>query len=324
MAGKRMKSPEDILAERGATILTAAPEPAAASLDNLKCFTSHEFTAMRLKPREYLIEPILRNGGLAMLSAFRGVGKTQVAMGLAHAVSTGGAFLRWRAPRPRQVLYVDGEMPGADLQERLRMLGPVNTGNFRLLPMDEQDVGVSLNLNNRDSQRAVERLLGAAELLVLDNRSTLVVGGRENDAESWDPMQGWLLQLRRRGVSVLLVEHEGRSGNPRGTSKREDVLDTLIHLKHPDDYRAEDGARFEVHLTKARGIFGDAAKAFEAKLEVREGVGIWSVRDLTDVELERVKELTGEGMSVREIAEATGIAKSKVNRLQQRIKEVVA
>ena len=84
-------------------------------------------------------------------------------------------------------------------------------------------------------------------------------------------MQSWLLRLRRQGVSVLLIEHEGRSGNPRGTSKREDVLDTLINLKHPDDYQVEDGARFEVHLGKARGVFGEAAKPFEAKLEVRDG-----------------------------------------------------
>ena len=51
-------------------------------------------------------------------------------------------------------------------------------------------------------------------------------------------MQAWLLRLRRQGVAVLLVHHAGRSGNPRGTSKREDVLDTVIQLKHPEDYDA--------------------------------------------------------------------------------------
>ncbi|WP_456679309.1 hypothetical protein [Bradyrhizobium sp. S3.7.6] len=80
---------------------------------------------------------------------------------------------------------------------------------------------------------------------MLDNLSTLVNGGTENDAESWISMQAWLLQLRRRGVTVLVVHHAGRGGNARGTSKREDVLDTVIQLKRPED------------LTKARGVFGE-------------------------------------------------------------------
>ena len=91
-----------------------------------------------------------------MLSAFRGVGKTQVAIGIAHAVATGGAFLHWNAPLPRHVLYVDGEMPGADLQERLRMFCPVTSGRLRILPMDEQELGVSLNLSQMESQERLE------------------------------------------------------------------------------------------------------------------------------------------------------------------------
>jgi hypothetical protein len=48
--------------------------------------------------------------------------------------------------------------------------------------------------------------------------------------------------------------------NARGTSKQEDALGSIIHLKRPEDYTATVGARFEVHLTKARGIFGQDAE----------------------------------------------------------------
>ncbi len=40
----------------------------------------------------------------------------------------------------------------------------------------------------------------------------------------------------------------------RGTSRREDVLDTVIQLKRPKDYEPEDGGRFEVHFTKHCGF----------------------------------------------------------------------
>ena len=186
--------------------------------------------------------------------------------------------------------------------------------------MDCQPLGTSLNLARPEHQAAVEEKLEGAELLVLDNLSTLVNGGRENDAESWDGMQGWLLHLRRKGVSVLLVHHAGRSDNARGTSKREDVLDTVIYLKRPDDYDPEEGARFEVHLTKARGIFGDDALPFEARLDVVDGRDCWTCTTLQDREKEQVLDLSRDGMTVRDIAAETGLSKSRVNRLQAKLR----
>ena len=50
------------------------------------------------------------------------------------------------------------------------------------------------------------------------------------------PVQEWILQLRRRGISVLIVHHAGKGGDQRGTSAKEDVLDTVIKLSRPDDY----------------------------------------------------------------------------------------
>jgi Protein of unknown function (DUF3489) len=63
-------------------------------------------------------------------------------------------------------------------------------------------------------------------------------------------------RLRRRGISVLIVHHAGKGGQQRGTTRREDVLDTSISLRHPADYSPVEGARFEIHLEKARGVRG--------------------------------------------------------------------
>lgn len=261
-----------------------------------------------------------------MLFAARGVGKTQVAFGLAFAVSSGSEFLRWRASNPRRVLYIDGEMPQETLQARARTLmaatshRPPQDDYLRLLSMDRQPLGVSINLADPEHQAAVEAQLDGAELLVIDNLSTLVNGGPENDAQSWDAMQAWLLKLRRQGISVLLVHHAGRGDNARGTSKREDVLDTVIQLKRPDDYDPEEGARFEVHLTKARGIFGEDALPFEARLSVINGQDQWECTPLSDLRIEQVVELSQEGCSVRDIAERTGIPRSTVSRIQAKLR----
>lgn len=301
-------------------------EPASLELDTI---CAREFARLELPPRATILEPILPERGLAMLFAGRGIGKTHVALGIAYAVSIGGEFLRWRAGEPHNVLYVDGEMPQQALQERLLAIMAnadrrPRADALRFLCMDRQPLGLSLNLADPKHQELVNFQLGDAKFLVLDNLSTLVNGGPENDAESWISMQAWLLQLRRQGVTVLVVHHAGRGGNARGTSKREDVLDTVIQLKHPDDYEPDDGARFEVHLTKARGVFGDEALGFEARLETDENGGaIWVCADLDGAEqedLDRVLELSESGMSIREIASEISQSKSKVQRMLKKVK----
>jgi putative DNA primase/helicase len=134
-------------------------------------------------------------------------------------------------------------------------------------------------------------------------------------------MQLWLLKLRRQNRTVLLVDHAGRGGvAARGTSKREDVLDTILHLKRPSDYEPNQGARFEVHLEKARGIYGDDAKPFEAQLETKEGADHWIVKSIEDANEARVIEATKEGLSSREIAKELGVSHSTVNRIRRRHK----
>jgi putative DNA primase/helicase len=231
-----------------------------------------------------------------------------------------------RCPTPRRVLYVDGEMPGRAMQERLAQIiqgaasEPPSPDFLRIITPDLQSDSIP-DISSAEGQAAIEACLEGVSLVVLDNLSSLCRYGRENEAESWEPMQEWLLSLRRRGIAVLIVHHAGKGGNQRGTSKREDCLDTVICLKRPPDYQAEDGARFQVHLEKARGVIGEDAKPFEARLDVRDDAAIWTIRDIEDCELERVVELTRAGETVRDIAKEIDISKSKVNRLQKRARE---
>lgn len=116
---------------------------------------------------------------------------------------------------------------------------------------------------------------------------------------------------------MLIVHHAGKGGQQRGTSRREDVLDTSISLRRPTDYSPTEGAKFEVHLEKARGVHGDAAKPFEAMLDTRNGVAVWSTRELEDANRARVEALLEDGLSVRDIADETGISKSTVQRIKK-------
>ena len=68
------------------------------------------------------------------------------------------------------------------------------------------------------------------------------------------PIQKWALRQRSKGKSMAFIHHAVKSGPQRGTSRRRDALDTEIALKRPSDYKGDQGARFEVHFEKARGL----------------------------------------------------------------------
>ena len=293
-----------------------APEPPLAAV-NLADFLARDFP-----PREMLLAPWLPRQGLAMIYAARGVGKTHLALAVAYAVATGGELLGWKAPAPRRVLLVDGEMPGTALKERLQRLvqatgvSPPDPAHFRILAADTLERGLP-DLASEEGQRALQPVIADADLIVLDNLSTLCRSGKENEAESWASIQDWSLAQRRVGRSVLYVHHAGKGGDQRGTSRREDVLDTVIQLKRPEDYAASEGARFIATFTKARGLFGADAAPIDARFGPN---GRWNWRPASDALAERVYALADEGLTQREIAKEVGASAAGVNRLLKRRK----
>jgi putative DNA primase/helicase len=136
-------------------------------------------------------------------------------------------------------------------------------------------------------------------------------------------MQEWILRLRRRGIAVVLVHHSGKSGEQRGTSRREDVLDTVIGLRQPEDYQPHQGARFEVHVEKSRAHFGDAGRPFETSLlSTRDGNALsWSAKYLKPTCLDQAAALFRSGGTVRAVAAQLGIARSSAGRLRQKAQQ---
>jgi hypothetical protein len=177
------------------------------------------------------------------------------------------------------------------------------------------------DLSAAEGQAEVDAAIGQAELIIVDNISTLVRTGRENEAEGWLPVQDWALGHRRAGRSVLFIHHAGKGGLQRGTSRREDVLDTVIALRRPTDYSADQGARFEIVIEKGRGIHGDDARPIEARYEERDGAAIWTRTEIADAEVTRVADALNGGLSIRQVADELGIHKSKVERLKKKAAE---
>jgi RecA-family ATPase len=287
-----------------------------------------DFLKTPLPPRRWLVEPLIQERDITMLHAWRGAGKTHFVGHLAWAVASGSPFLRYAVPRPAGVLLVDGEMPREELQKRLkgcsRSYGIEPQASFQLLSADALPDGIP-SLSTHAGQNFIEAELDAnpdVRLLILDSISTLCNGGHaENEAESWTEMQPWLLKLRRRGVSPLIVHHDGKGGAQRGTSKREDVVSQSIHLIQPKDYNPSQGARFEVVLEKARGVYGADAEPFEAQLVTEDGRMRWEVKDLEAGSHAKLLDRLQNGVPIGEAYKDLGISRATAYRRRKQWQE---
>jgi putative DNA primase/helicase len=282
-----------IRAKRQAAELVEAEARAAAKVPKLISLTFDALLRKKFPPRPPILNrhdtPVIRAGQLGQLFAERGLGKTWFMATLALVAAYGCRTMGFSAPKdPVRVLYVDGEMGAEEIQERFGMLARAmkipeqrffDSDTFRIIAADWQDDYLP-RLDTTEGQAALAEHVEWADWIILDNRSCLFDPEGEKDPTAWQPAQEFLLRLRREGKAVTMVHHAARAGNARGHSKPEDPLNLILKLSRPDDYDASQGASFIVEFEKARGIRGEAAAPFHARMTD----GLWETESMAEAE----------------------------------------
>lgn len=219
--------------------------------------TSAALEEMNIVPRKRLIGEFCREGDLGFVFGERGSGKTWLVDALAAHLSTGKDLDSWTVPEACNVLLVDGEMPADAARDRLSGMTKKNC----LLHLLHHELlfdkfGLTMNMADARTQRVITEICVRknVKVLILDNLSCLFAGVKENEADEWEKVLGWLLDLRRRKIAVLIVHHAGAEGKRmRGTTKREDAAFWIIKVEEiKDGEENKDGARFETTFVKQR------------------------------------------------------------------------
>ncbi|HTV39137.1 MAG TPA: AAA family ATPase [Candidatus Sulfotelmatobacter sp.] len=217
-------------------------------------------SGVSVPPREAIIGNWFKKGDLGFICGARGMGKTWLAMLIGRKCAEGldlTGLPEWKIRRPWRVLYVDGEMPMDGTRERDVSLAAAGAPGLFYLHHEAlfHHTGEALNLADTAAQTALLKrcLRDKIEIVILDNLSCLFSGMRENDADAWDRVLPWLLDLRRNKIAVIFVAHSGRNGYMRGTSRREDAAFWIINLselREPGD--SQQGAKFVAQFVKCR------------------------------------------------------------------------
>ena len=219
--------------------------------------SSEHLNDVTIPKRQDLVGKWFKEGDLGFICAQRGVGKTHLSMMLANALAGPTPHIGpWDCPGNIPVLYVDGEMPLDDIRHRDRAYLNVEAESSVQYLNHEvvfKESAREMNLADPIFQQEILSFCmnKGIKAVFFDNLSSLASGMRENDADDWEKVKPWLLRFRRAGIAVVIVHHAGRSGKPRGTSKREDDTFWVIELEDDPDESSE-GARFKLRFSKNR------------------------------------------------------------------------
>ena len=298
----------------------------------------HELRNLKLPDPQWAMEPLLTRGGTMMLYSWAGWGKSYIATEMTFSLATGtqtlfgghrGAGGSWPLSGPIRVLYIYGEMHGTKIRERIHCIAKGHELDvpkpdyFGLMCKDYQLIDRAPRSSRTwrpsictaaDRRHIEERIFGGGyELLVLDNISTLWSAAQEEQSKQTAVLKDWFIDLNMRGVMVLVLQHAGKSGDFLGDSSQIHILDSLLKLKHPGNYKKSEGLRVILEIEKNRYECSNPSwlAPFETKLDVSAEKGAqWLSRPAFEAQREAAFEMFNNKMKPAEVAIELGLHRS--------------
>ncbi|MDA8625254.1 AAA family ATPase [Alphaproteobacteria bacterium] len=337
------KSPEGVQANRDSVTIdmeSKSPAKVKAANDNgqevidtrsisPRPVTLPGLMAAEIPPRNFIVDPIIKQKDMVEVVAAAGVGKTTFLTSLVAAIASGRqAFGRWTVSEPQSVLVIDGEMTAEELRRKMAAalqqygIEASEVHNIAYLSRDYGNIGFS-DLSSPEARKQIVHQARDFDIVAIDNLSCLINQGSENEAESFRPVRNLLLDLKSDGKTSICLHHTGKNGDkPRGTSTREDSMDTVIRLRKSDFHSATDGASFLLDFYKTRSFFGDAGRELHFQYEEIDSIAHWTVEEAIDPRLAEVLELLQEGKKGTEIATALNISEGEVSKRKKKLIEL--
>lgn len=287
-----------------------------------------------------------------------------------------------------KVLYVDGEMPLDDIRDRAAMLmrgkmrqeqqrsaapdtgkdsdAPIETNaefdpeqasrNLRFMARHHQRKAEDdfIDLADDESRRNLLKQIQRekADLVILDNLSTLAAFEDENAASAFNGPVDFLQRLKSTGTACILVHHTNKGGEEfRGSSRIATTFETLVLLKAAntdtnaasaanaeDENSDEEGAKtppysssgsaFSLEWRKYRGRRDGSIQDGQVFILMTGGTGAgagtreayWETTDTEDLRIREMVEAVRSEMfgSQKELAAALGVSGPTLSRMKTR------
>lgn len=222
---------------------------------------------MNFPDNPFQLENVFRPGELIIIVGARKTSKSYFLMDIIITLASGGKISdRIFSRKMHEVALIDTELSLRDIAARIPRVGnehkdAKNWGkSFIVVCLKEE--GRQIDLSNKKDQQWIEKMIGNAKVVAFDNYGKSIKPGVESCAKTWRSVTAWFERLQQKGITVILVHHENKAGETRGTLKMEDDADLVISLKRPEKWVPANGNIVIVSFPAARHLHGDQVKSF--------------------------------------------------------------
>jgi hypothetical protein len=301
------------------SVRIGSSEMAKAEAEKFRSVTAGELRARQIPERQVLMAEgaavLLFEKSINQIFSWRGIGKTMFALGMANSLAGGGDILGFSVKHPVPVLYVDGELPAAQLKERADQIIHADViEKVSFLSPDLINLPRRINLLDGDGaslRNEIERI--GAKVVIIDSQATLMTGDALKP-EFQDARSALLLDLRLGGICVIELHHAGKSREQRGSSRNDDLLDIQMDLQQVEGWEPGDGLQFRLTYAKVRH-----GAQFKQGLTVCMEDGKFIARP-AEIEV-AAREMFNAGKSTRKVAEELGISQSTASRIRRQMQK---
>ena len=286
----------------------------------------------------YIIEPLVSDQSIVQIVGASGVGKTMFGLAIAGAIATANGLLGMTSVGgPRPVLYVEGELPGSDIQIRINgMLKAIDKScskNFYVSSLQQQ-----LKINDRgftpiqteqgliEIENAIveiKKRTGKMPVVFIDNISCLASGLKENDADAWSPIINKFVKWKNMGSTIFYFHHLNKGNDSSGSTMQHRTIDMVIRMRKPDNKQKiktfkDKGVQAIVDFPKWR--LHDNSQHSQEHMLICEDWKWEKLPVLTSDELEIVR-MYNEDLDVKEMAKEIDLAEKTIYKKIKHLKD---
>jgi len=227
---------------------------------------------------EKQLNSILHEGTFNIIFGSGGVGKSRVALEMAFCLCSGEQFLYFETFGKHRILYIDGEMTGAEIQDRIKDIivrhdeSDFESDNFRIIKAMDilNQTGEYIDLFQEEHRSRFDQAIEQSDVIFLDNLGSLTMPPEGDsfklDKLQWIKMFNWIKEWRAKGKTFVLLMHANKSGSLEGVGKIRNDADLVLEIKKPIDIDTSALIHFEVFYDKARKIPVYKQQSFSAKI----------------------------------------------------------
>lgn len=302
--------------------------------DVLNLVNADEFLDRLPQDPRWSIEPLVLEGGILMLHAREGVGKSSIAVQLSHSFITGDPWIGFDVPETGPVIYLNLDMAELEMGRLIRRgrdEGFKLNHDFYLPPLDE-----GFNVLNDEHYAVLEEYCRRIQpsLVVLDTADD----GYRSQNPSNEVIRE-VLKRYRRAVSpalFLFLQHERKKSKPSWSGEEQDDPDAYLgfgawsrvatcrlQLKQKDGShhlivrksRVEKPGFKELKLAKTEHGF------FELLAQSQQMLRIWPNNVPPNERIDLVDGIEHKSEVFRDIANRTGTKQATVRKQYNRAKQ---